>query len=283
MNVFIAGASGMVALRVIDFLPKKWNLYTPGHSELNITDKNALDTYFADKDLDAIINFAAVTDVDGAEKEREDENGVCWQVNVNGTVNLATLAKKKKALMIQISTDAVFDGQKGPYTESDKPADSLEDVGWYGWTKRMAEKKLAEIGTDLTIVRIIFPTGNFANPKDYLNKIKGGLEKGYGMFTDQASSPTYIPDLAKALTTIVEKKKTGIYHVATHPVTTTYEIACAIAQKFDLGEVKKGLLSEYLKNEGIAKRPIKGGLLCDETQKELGLTFASLNEVLATF
>lgn len=147
----------------------------------------------------------------------------------------------------------------------------------------MGERILVDNTENFAIVRITFPTGNFANPKDYLNKLKSAIEKGYSIFSDQSASPTFIPDLAKVLVAIVEKKKTGIYHVATHPITTPYEIAKAIAEKHNLGNVKKGLLSEFLKKEGIAKRPIKGGLLCDDTQKELGLTFASWREVVATF
>ncbi|OGI37248.1 MAG: hypothetical protein A2612_03645 [Candidatus Moranbacteria bacterium RIFOXYD1_FULL_44_12] len=278
MNVYITGSRGFVASKVIEDLPKDWNLHIPEYDELDITNYEALQQYFADKKLDAIINFAAVTDVDGAEKERGDENGVCWQVNVNGAVNLANLAKEKQALMVQISTDFVFGGTSGSHDEASKPLDSMDSLSWYGWTKLVAEKRLAEVGGSLSVVRIAFPTGNFANPKDYLNKLKGGVEKGYGIFSDQQITLTYIPDLAKALTVILEQKKTGIYHVVTHPITTPFEVATALG----VGEVKDGLLADFLKKEGIAKRPIKGGLLCDETQKTLGLTFASLNEVLAT-
>ena len=266
-----------MASKVIQDLPKNWNLITPEYQELDIAQKENLDIYFADQKLDAIINFAAVTDVDGAEREREDENGACWRVNVEGAVNLANLAKEKQALMVQISTDFVFDGTSGPYLEASKPQSSQDLLCWYGWTKSVTEKKLSEIGGDLAIVRIAFPTGNFTNPKDYLNKLKGGVEKGYGMFTDQQITPTYILDLAKALVVIVEKKKLGVYHVTTHPVTTPFEIATALG----VGEVKEGLLAEFLKKEGIAKRPIRGGLLCDQTQRELGLVFKSLEEVVS--
>lgn len=285
-EVYLTGSAGLVASRVIEDLPKNWNLITPEYAELDITHKENLDIYFADQKLDAIINFAAVTDVDGAEKERGEENGACWRVNVDGAENLAQLAKEKQALMVQISTDFVFDGVSGPYIEASKPLSDLgpclpagRSLSWYGWTKLMAERKLAEVGGDWAVVRIAFPIGNFGSPKDYLNKIKGGVEKGYGMFTDQTITPTYIPDLAKALTVVIEKQKAGFFHVTTHPPTTPFEIATAL----NLGEVKKGLLSEYLKKEGVAKRPIKGGLLCDVTQEELGLIFASLTEVLATF
>lgn len=282
-NIYITGSTGFVASKTTESFPKNWNLITPEVGELDITNEQSLKNYFDGKNLDAIINFAAITDVDGAEKESGNKEGPCWKVNVEGLRNLAALAKSKNALMVQISTDMVFDGKNGPYAESAQPAAKSEDVGWYAWTKLAGEKLLKDEADDFAIVRIIFPTGNFASPKDYLAKLKGGLEKGYSMFADQICSPTYIPDLAKALVAIVEKKKTGIYHVATYPVSTPYEIAKAISEKYNLGEVKPGLLFDYLKKDGVAKRPIKGGLLCDDTQRELGLTFASWREVVATF
>ena len=282
-SIYVTGSKGLVGSGFIELLSDKYSLITPEIDELDITDEQALEKYFRDINLGVIVNFAALTDVDGAEKEKDDKNGSFWQVNVVGAANLAGLAKKKGAQMIQISTDFVFPGcQKfpGPYSEDVPPPDKQEGIGWYGWTKRMAEKEVRKVILP-AIVRISFPFGDRTSPKDYLNKIKSGVEKGYPMFSDQEVTPTFMPDLFMALEKIFKKRMIGVFHVATSPVTTPYEIGRLLVDKLRLKvEVKSGSITDFLKKPGIAPRPIKGGLNCEETQRKLGIKFLFWQEGL---
>ena len=284
-EIYVTGSDGFVGSGFLDNFPNSSNCITPEIDELDITDEDALRKFFRGKKIATIVNFAAMTDVNGAEKERGEKTGLFWRVNVGGAVNLAKLALEKSAFLIQISTDYVFPGDRsfpGPYSEDAKLPRDLKFMGWYGWTKKVAEEEIEKTGIDHAIVRIAFPTGHYASSRDYLNKILSGINKGYSMFTDQIITPTWIPDLAKVLGIIIEKKISGNFHVASHPVTTPYEIAGDMADKLNLGEVKEGTMADYMKGN-VAPRPIFGGLESSRTENLLGITFLTWQEAVNKF
>jgi dTDP-4-dehydrorhamnose reductase len=284
-KIYVTGSKGFVGSGFLNSFPDSSNCITPDIDELDITDEDALRKYFRGKKITTIINFAAMTDVNGAERERDDKKGLFWRVNVDGAVNLAKLALEKEASLIQISTDSVFPGQKdapGPYSEDSKLPKKPEFMGWYGWTKKVAEEEIEKTGVDYALVRIAFPTGNFASPRDYLNKILSAINRGYPMFADQLITPTWIPDLEKVLDMIIDRKINGNFHVTMHPVTTPYDIASFMVDKLNLGEVKRGSVVDYLKNQ-IASRPVFGGLDSTRTQQLLGITFLTWQEAVNEF
>jgi dTDP-4-dehydrorhamnose reductase len=284
LNIYITGSAGLVASKVIEDLPKDWVLFTPEVDEVDITNYEVLQRYFADKKLDAIINFAAITDVDGAEKERGDEKGLCWRVNVNGAVNLAQLAKEKQTLMIQISTDFVFSGRSGPYSENSQLEKNESFFSWYALTKKEAEVRVREVYNESSLVRLSLPTGNFQNPKDNLTKLKNSIEKGYNLFADQLRTMTWIPDITEVLGLMVENHlEEKIFHVVTRDWASPFQFGEVIAEKLHLGQIKPGSIWEYMKKEGIAPRPIESTMLCEATQKELGLIFKTWQEVVNEF
>src|SRR4030042_6746762 len=141
-EIYVTGSKGFVASGFLNSFSNTGKIITPEIDELDITDRDALRKYFSGKKIAAVVNFAAMTDVDGAEKEKGDKNGLFWRVNVEGAVNLANLALEKEAALIQISTDFVFPGSAdypGPYSEDSKPAIKPGSIGWDGWDKKIAE------------------------------------------------------------------------------------------------------------------------------------------------
>src|SRR3972149_11222182 len=134
-KILAFGADGLVGSRFTDLYHKDTQVITPKVTELDITDRKSLREFFAknSSDFDAVINFAAITDVDGAEKERGDETGFTWRVNVGGVENIAAECKKHDKYLIQISTDFVFsvnEAKQGPYSEDDILPTSFEGIGW---------------------------------------------------------------------------------------------------------------------------------------------------------
>src|SRR4030042_3537784 len=180
-EIYVTGSKGFIASGFLNSFSNTEKFITPEINKVDITDRDALRKYFSEKKITAVVNFAAMTDVDGAEKEKEDKNSLFWRVNVDGAENLANLALEKEAVLIQISTDFIFPGSEdspGPYTEDSKPFVKPGSVGWYGWTKKVAEEEIVKTGVPHAIVRLAFPTGNFTSPRDYLNEILSGIHNG---------------------------------------------------------------------------------------------------------
>ena len=282
-KILAFGADGLVGSRFTDLYHKETQFITPKVTELDITDKSALVEFFAknSSDFDSVINFAAITDVDGAEKERGNEEGLTWKVNVGGVENIAELCKKHSKYLIQISTDFVFPGNKqrpGPYSENETPPGSPDGIGWYGWTKRVAEERAAKIWDKTAILRITFPyRAHYPTKIDFARKILELFDEGklYPMFSDQNMTPSFIDEIAKVLYLLVEEKETGVFHSASKDLTTIYEFASYLLEKARgaKGVVKKGSMQEFLKAPGRTPRSRLGGLKVEKTEGELDIKF----------
>lgn len=272
---------------------KKGEFLAPSRDELDIKDKDKLFFYFErkNKDFDVCVNFAAFTKVDEAEKERNDKNGVVWLTNVQGAKNVFDACQSFSKFLIHISTDFVFKGDKeepGPYTEDKEPPLRLsKGIGWYAWTKRIAERFIDK--NKAAILRVAFPfyPERYEKKLDFAKNILNLYRKGllYPLFDDQYITPTYGKDLVKALKKIARLEKSGIYHVAINEVTTPYRFGKALlslAEGKDI-KVERGSINDFLKKKGVAPRPILGGLDCKKTEKLLGINFSNLKEALVDF
>ena len=270
----VIGAEGFIGGSLVEIWRKKSiEIVAPTEEELDITDKEAIDKFVSTSPADGIVLLAAWTDVDGAEKNPEKAK----RVNTEGAGIVAGAAKKYNKFLVYISTDFVFpgtSGKPGPYSEEIKPDINSADIGVYAKSKLGGENAIARVGGEYAIVRIAFPFGNYNSERDYLRKLIESVKKGHGLFTDQVITPTYIPDLAEAILIIVQNRYKGIFHVATYPPTSPYNLGkYFLEKKEEHFKIKEGSVSDYLKNPNIAKRPIKGGLLCDRTQEKLRIEF----------
>lgn len=156
---------------------------------------------------DAIIHCAAYTAVDKAEDDEEN----CWNVNVEGTKNIANAARNINAKLMYISTDYVFDGRgQMAFKEDAVP----KPVGYYGFTKYEGEKIVEQIVDKWFIVRISWVFG--LNGKNFVKTMLKLAEKRseLNVVGDQVGSPTYTFDLAKLLIDMIQTDKYGIYHAS---------------------------------------------------------------------
>ena len=292
-HFLVFGTPGLVGSRFVDLIASERQSIIPEVHELDITDKSALASFFQkkEKSFDVVINFAAYTDVNGAEKERGNEKGQVWQVNTSGAKNVAEMTKRHNKFLLHISTDFVFPGSEenpGPYLEDAKLPETLDGISWYGWTKLMGEKKIKEIGGRYAIARISYPFRVHHTQKtDFARKILTLYDEGklYPMFTDQIMTPTFIDEAASVMEEICELEKPGIFHLASSNTTTPYEFASYLLEKARKakGVVKKGSLEKYLKTPG--KTPISrlGGLDTKKTQKELEMKFKTWQQAVDEF
>ena len=289
-KILAFGADGLVGSRFTDLYHKDTQFITPKIEELDITDKAALGSFFEENksDFEAVINFAAITDVDAAEKERGNEKGLTWKVNVEGPKNIAEQARKYGKYLIQISTDFVFPGteaQPGPTAEDANPPQTPDSLGWYGWTKLQGEVEIGKIDADHSILRITYPFRAHYPPKiDFARNILELYDEGklYPMFSDQKMTPSFCDEIAKVLYLLVEEKPEGIFHAASADVTTPFDFAGYLLEKArGVKEiVKEGSMAEFLSAPGKTPRPRLGGLKVEKTEQELGIKFMTWKEAV---
>lgn len=178
-----------------------------------------------------IVNLAAYTDVDGCETERSRARNLNWDL-------VATISKyiykNDRTYVLHVSTDYVFDGRIGNYTENSEP----NPVNWYGSTKLFGEKeiinKLPE--EQWCIARISTPFGIHVKKQSFPIFVISNLKEGKRIKTvdDQYTSPIYCGTLSKMLKELLEKKFTGLIHLACKTGVSRYEQALQVAQTFGL-------------------------------------------------
>jgi dTDP-4-dehydrorhamnose reductase len=282
-KVLLVGSSGLVGSRFVEMV-KDFDLITPDSQQLNLTDLNSVQKFLDNENPDWVINFAAFTDVNAAEEQTGDMDGLAWKINVGGVENLLSAFKSKN--IIQISTDMVFPGdlsKPGPYNEDDTPPNTNEKLTWYGWTKNRAESLIQERGG--TILRIIYPVrSNFDKKLDY---IRGALKKYadgkmYPLFNDQQIAISYIDEVSEALKKIIESDSHGVFHAASD-TTTPYDLICRVVDQLgeDSSSIQSASIHDFLKNQKNPNRyPVYGGLKTHETEEKLDIHFSSWQTVI---
>lgn len=212
-----------------------------------------------------IVHAAAMTQVDECQLDQDK----CEEVNVRATAQLLLHAESFSSHFIYISTDFVFDGEKGDYEEGDH----LNPISWYGFTKVHAEGVVETSEIPWAIVRTCLVYGNVLSGtrSNIVSWVKQNLEQGkpIKVVSDQWRTPTYVEDLAKGVLLIIQKEATGIYHISGKDKLTPYDIALATASHFKLD----GSLIEKVDASTFsqpAKRPPKTGFNISKAMKELG-------------
>lgn len=222
MVVLVTGASGQLGRAIQHVAPDypKLNFIFASSSEVDITDKAAILQFFEKHQPDFCINAAAYTAVDKAESEPDK----AFAVNVTGSKNLAEVCNEFDTILLHISTDFVFDGNKTtPYTEDDIP--NPQSV--YGKTKLEGENEVRNIAEKYFIIRTSWVYSQFGN--NFLKTMirLGNERESLSVVNDQTGTPTHAIDLAKALITIIfsGKEVYGIYNFSNEGSCTWYEFA----------------------------------------------------------
>ena len=155
MNILGTGLSGLIGSRVIELLEPAWSFQNLSlETGVDITNRQTVDDAVLATNASWVFHFAAFTDVDGAEREKDKgARGSVWQINVTATEYLVEACRKEKKHLLYISTDFVFDGEKESYSEDDIP----NPISWYAQTKYEGEKRVLSLGDDALVVRIANP------------------------------------------------------------------------------------------------------------------------------
>ncbi len=187
--------------------------------KMDVTDSESVESCVDIFKPDYLVHAAACADVDWCEKNPEQ----AMRVNRDGIANVAEICAKHSIRMIQISTDLVFDGEKGDYIEED----AADPINIYGKSKLAGEKRVLDISGDNIVFRVallIGPDSPFK--KGYIvgtmQKIRNG-EKAY-FFKDQYRTPLYTADVASAIDLVIRNNPPGgIYHLSGPSKLSRYE------------------------------------------------------------
>jgi dTDP-4-dehydrorhamnose reductase len=230
MKILITGAYGQLGseLKEIEMEYPNYHFDFTDVDSLDITNESDVESYFARNTPNFVVNCAAYTAVDKAEKEAV----IAEKVNSLAPKLLAKNAKKVGAKVIHVSTDYVFSGDANqPYTENDE----INPQGIYGKTKLQGEIDCLKENPDSVIIRTSWLYSEFGN-----NFVKTMLRLGkerdsLNVVVDQIGTPTYAGDLAKAIVAIIKgtelNKETfvpGIYHFSNEGVASWYDFALAV-------------------------------------------------------
>lgn len=261
MKILITGAKGMLAQAIIEKF-KNHELILTDSKELDITNKEQVLSKIKEIKPDYIINCAAYTAVDKAEEDRE----LAKLINQDGPQNLAKAAQLVDAVLVHISTDYVFDGEKD-VSQSYKEDEKIAPVTVYGLTKAGGEKEIEENCSKYYIFRTAWLYGEGNNFVRTMLKLGSDRNK-VCVVNDQHGSPTYTVDLADIIYQAINKKiPYGIYHTTNQGFTTWYDFTKLIFEMANIDcEVTPVTTSEYIEMMKIiqAKRPKNSQLSKDK-------------------
>src|SRR6185436_724981 len=269
MKILITGANGFLGYYLVEqLLAKKFSVIATGKGEcrlpfthdlnfqwltMDFTDPFSIHDVFENIKPDVVVHAGAMSKPDECELDQMK----AYLVNVEGTVQLLINSADIKSFFIFLSTDFVFDGERGMYRESDAP----HPVNYYGTTKLGAEEAVKEYQHDWAIARtVLVYSKNHSGRNNFLKIIKEKMEKseGYEVVDDQVRTPTYVEDIAKGIVSIIEKKATGIFHLSGKDILTPYQMAISAADylKLDSSVLKKVTAASFSQP---ARRPLKTG------------------------
>ncbi len=218
MKILVTGANGMLGVDLCAELTSAGHtviradsgirdgLSLPAWVRIDVTSTKEVAECVLYHQPDAVIHAAAYTDVDGCERDPD----LAYRVNALGTWNVAAVCGTHHITLFYISTDFVFDGsKKEPYTEFDVP----NPISSYGASKLAGERYVASLCSRHFIVRTSWMFG--AHGKNFPDAIlrKAGAQSEIGVVCDQIGSPTYAPDLSRALVALLESPLYGTYHI----------------------------------------------------------------------
>ena len=281
-NILLTGAYGQVgtALRRTFYDKNDFNLILSslripkGETgiSLDVRNKVSINEIFKSFDIDIIIHLAALTDVDECEKNPKKAK----EININGTKNFC---ENFDGYFIYISTDYVFDGKDGPYSENDP----VNPINIYGSTKLEAEKAvLSKSGDNLIMRSNVIYDYNMNSKASFLNWVIESLEnkKKIKVVNDQYNNPTYAESLATAIYKSIKKYLNGVVHWADEELIDRYEFSLRIAKTFDLDTNLISPISSDELNQ-IARRPLKSGLNSKFLSKKINIKPLNLDESLS--
>ena len=287
-KILLTGSNGLLGQKLVSLLVQQTDIqliatsrgtnrmdFTDGYEyqEMDVTNAKQVAEVIETTRPNAIIHTAAMTNVDQCEGEKD----LCWAMNVQAVEYLVKACEKNQIFLCHLSSDFVFDGSSGPYSEENSPS----PISFYGWSKYAAEEVVKRSKCSWNIVRTVLVYGitNDMSRSNIILWVKNSLEqnKPINVVTDQFRTPTLAEDLALGCWLAVSQEAKGIFHISGKDFLTPYEMAIKTANFFGLD---KSLISQVDSGNFTqpAKRPARTGFVLDKAISVLGYNPVSFEE-----
>lgn len=289
MNVLITGANGLVGQKLVLHLASRKDLtviatgrgesripgYMGRYQSTDLTSQAEVNQLFELHRPHAVIHTAAMTNVDQCELNQ----AACWENNVVAVKNLVNACTSVGSSLIHFSTDFIFDGENGPYVETDTP----KPISFYGESKLAAEQIIQASSISWAIGRTVLVYGIAADMSrtNIVLWVKKSLEDGktIQVVNDQWRTPSLAEDLVLGAELLLDRKATGIFNLSSDEMMTPYELALKVADYFGLDHTLIQKADKTMFTQP-AKRPPKTGFIIEKARKELGFNPRNFSEGL---
>lgn len=283
-KIVVFGGNGFVGGNIAGTACKNgWKVYiasrsyTPGLENVewkcvDITQREAVFEIIERIKPDAVVNSAAIADIDKAEQNKE----LAWKINVEGALNIAEACNEFGVKYIFFSSDAVFDGKSDSYSEDDLP----NPINYYGRTKAEAEKAVLKAFSKAIVIRISLVIGFSSKGGSSLFrtlKAKLSSEEDFFCPIDEIRSPVDVLTLSECILELCESDFSGMLHIASTDIVSKYGLARITARIMGLDEV---LVKEQINSNNTARAPRhkKGVLNIAKAQSMLRSKLISVEE-----
>jgi dTDP-4-dehydrorhamnose reductase len=285
-RLLVIGAAGSLGNRLIDLGKERFEVSGADHHHLI----DGKDTYKFDacdrerafgliKEIgpDCVIDTHALTDLDYCETHKKE----AWDVNVEGSRNIAEACKKAGCKYMFISTDYVFDGKKASYSETDE----TRPLNYYAETKVAMENVLASLDMGYVVARtsVLYGKARYGRMGFVPWLIEKLMNKEQvRVVTDQKNKPTFTDSLASFLFGLYDKDETGIFHTTGKECISRYDFSKEIARIFGLdSKLITPVTSEALNQ--VALRPKTLNMATEKVERATGMSPISIEEGLMAF
>ncbi|MCE4216005.1 SDR family oxidoreductase [Aquirufa antheringensis] len=279
-RLLITGSNGLLGQKLVELLRKQANVdliatargvnrlpVTDGYTyaSLDITDQEEVNAVFDQFKPEIVIHTAAMTNVDTCETDQEG----CDLLNVDAVAFIIQACEKHNSYLCHLSTDFIFDGADGPYTEEG----IANPISYYGESKLKAEQLLFDSTIRWSIARTVLVYGIVPDMSrsNIVLWVKKSLEEGktIQVVTDQFRTPTLAEDLAIGCWLLAKDEVEGIFNISGSDFLTPYEMAVMTADYYGLDKslLQKADSSTF---QQTAKRPARTGFVLDKAKKVLG-------------
>jgi len=290
-RILITGSNGLLGQKLVDLLRKQSSVEliatargnnrlpkTDGYTyaSLDITIQEEVLAIFDQFKPHVVIHTAAMTNVDTCETDREG----CDVLNVNSVAYLIEACEKHGTYLCHLSTDFIFDGADGPYTEEG----IANPISYYGESKLKAEQLLFTSKIRWSIARTVLVYGivHDMSRSNIVLWVKKSLEDGKSIqvVTDQFRTPTLAEDLAMGCWLLAKDEVEGVFNISGSDFLTPYEMAVMTADYYGLDKslLQKADSSTFTQT---AKRPARTGFILDKAKKVLGYSPKTFQEGIA--
>lgn len=289
MRVAVTGANGLLGGEAVAQLAGRHEVLAVGRgacrlapgpyawAEADLGDGRSVEAALRAFGAEAVLHAGAATDVDACERDPE----LAWRANVGGTEQVARACRALGARLVAVSTDYVFDGSAGPYSEDDVP----NPRGAYARTKRCGEEAALLLAPDCAVARVAVVYGGRPGAKaTFATQVVDKLSRGEPVkaFTDQYVSTTLAASgAARCLELLLETGYRGVLHASDATVLSRVEFAERVARRFGLaGEIVPVRTADV---RLAAPRPLRGGLRVERARALLRNAPLEIDEALERF